>query len=83
MDFLWMLAIGLVVGIIVKLLVPWRDRDGTATTLMLGIGGSLLVGYVGRGLGWYEGPFELRGIAGCIVGAMLVLFLYRLVVGRR
>jgi uncharacterized membrane protein YeaQ/YmgE (transglycosylase-associated protein family) len=82
MNFVWMLLIGLAVGIVVKLILPGRHRDDTVVTLLLGIGGSLLIGHIGLELGWYGGPYEGRGLAASIVGAVLVLFLYNLLEGR-
>lgn len=83
MDILWMIVIGLVVGVLAKLLMPGRDRLGIIVTILLGIGGSLLAGYIGRAVGWYQGSVEGPGIIASILGAMLLLLLYRLVMGRR
>jgi uncharacterized membrane protein YeaQ/YmgE (transglycosylase-associated protein family) len=74
---------GLIVGVIAKLLMPGRDPGGFIITILLGIAGSVMGGYVGRAMGLY-GPDE-RG-AGWIIsilGAVLLLGIYRLVVGRR
>ena len=67
MGFLWTLIIGLVVGAIAKLLMPGRDPGG----------------FIGRALGWYSDPGTGPGIIASIIGAMLLLLLYRLFVGRR
>jgi uncharacterized membrane protein YeaQ/YmgE (transglycosylase-associated protein family) len=77
----WILF-GLVVGIIAKLLMPGRDPGGFIITILLGIAGSVLGGWVGRALGFY-GPGEYGGWIMSILGAVLLLFLYRMFVGRR
>lgn len=77
----WILF-GLVVGIIAKLLMPGRDPGGFIVTILIGIAGSLLGGFVGRALGFY-GPGEYGGWIMSILGAVILLFLYRLVAGRR
>ncbi len=77
----WILF-GLVVGIIAKLLMPGRDPGGFIITILLGIAGSVLGGVVGRALGLYrEG--QAAGWIMSIIGAVVLLFLYRLFVGRR
>ena len=82
MDVIWMLVIGLVVGIIAKLFMPGRGRGGIIATIFLGIAGSVLAGFVGRGFGWYQGPDEGAGIVASIIGAMFLVFLYRIFAGR-
>jgi uncharacterized membrane protein YeaQ/YmgE (transglycosylase-associated protein family) len=76
----WILF-GLVVGVIAKLLMPGRDPGGFIITILLGIAGSLLGGLVGRMLGFY-GPGEAAGWIMSILGAVLLLFLYRMVARR-
>jgi uncharacterized membrane protein YeaQ/YmgE (transglycosylase-associated protein family) len=83
MEFLWTLIIGLVVGAIAKLIMPGRDPGGIIVTMLLGVAGAFLAGFIGRSLGWYDAPGEGAGIIASILGAMLLLFLYRLFVGRR
>jgi uncharacterized membrane protein YeaQ/YmgE (transglycosylase-associated protein family) len=68
---------GLVVGIIAKLLMPGRDPGGFIITILLGIVGAMLGGFVGRAMGWYQ-PDQPAGWIMSILGAMLVLFLYRM-----
>jgi uncharacterized membrane protein YeaQ/YmgE (transglycosylase-associated protein family) len=82
MGLLWTLIIGLVVGAIAKLLMPGRDPGGIIVTMLLGIAGAFLAGILGRALGWYA-PGDGAGIIASILGAMLLLFLYRMFVGRR
>lgn len=69
---------GLIVGVIAKLLMPGRDPGGFIVTILLGIAGSLLGGFVGRALGLY-GPGQAAGFLMSIVGAIVLLFLYRLI----
>jgi uncharacterized membrane protein YeaQ/YmgE (transglycosylase-associated protein family) len=83
MSILWTLIIGLVVGAIAKLLMPGRDPGGFIVTMLIGVAGALLAGFLGRTLGWYNNPGEGPGIIASIIGAILLLALYRLFVGRR
>jgi uncharacterized membrane protein YeaQ/YmgE (transglycosylase-associated protein family) len=83
MGFLWTLIIGLVVGAIAKLIMPGRDPGGIIVTMLIGVAGALLAGFLGRAMGWYNDPGEGPGIIASIIGAMLLLFLYRLLAGRR
>lgn len=73
---------GLIVGALAKLLMPGRDPGGFIVTMLLGIAGALLGGFVGRSLGWY-GPNDGAGFVMSLVGAVLLLALYRMVVVRR
>jgi uncharacterized membrane protein YeaQ/YmgE (transglycosylase-associated protein family) len=77
----WILF-GLIVGAIAKLLMPGRDPGGFIITMALGIAGALLGGFFGRSVGWY-GPNEPAGFLMSLVGAILLLFLYRLLFVRR
>ena len=83
MGFLWTLIIGLVVGAIAKLIMPGRDPGGIIVTMLIGVAGALLAGFLGRALGWYSDPGEGPGIIASIIGALVLLFLYRLFTGRR
>jgi uncharacterized membrane protein YeaQ/YmgE (transglycosylase-associated protein family) len=71
----WMLF-GLVIGIIAKLLMPGRDPGGIFVTMLIGIVGALLGGFIGRAIGWYE-PGEPAGFVVATLGAILLLFIYR------
>jgi uncharacterized membrane protein YeaQ/YmgE (transglycosylase-associated protein family) len=73
---------GLIVGIVAKLLMPGRDPGGFIITMLLGIAGAVTGGYIGRALGWY-GPNQAAGFFMSLVGAILLLALYRMIVGRR
>jgi uncharacterized membrane protein YeaQ/YmgE (transglycosylase-associated protein family) len=82
MHILWTLIIGLVVGAIAKLLMPGRDPGGFIITMLLGIAGSFLATYLGRALGWYrEGASA--GFIASVIGAIILLIIYRLFKGRR
>ena len=83
MGFLWTLIIVLVVSAIAKLLMPGRDPGGVIVTMLIGVAGALLAGFLGRALGWYNNPGEGPGIIASIIGAMLLLLIYRFFIGRR
>ena len=83
MGILWTLIIGLVVGAVAKLLMPGKDPGGFIVTMLIGVAGALLAGFLGRAMGWYANPGEAPGIIASVIGAMLLLLLYRLFVGRR
>jgi len=76
------LVIGLIVGAVAKLLMPGRDPGGCLVTILLGIAGALIAGYLGRVIGWYE-PGAPAGFIASVIGAMLILLLYRLFLRRR
>ena len=75
---IWTLLIGLVVGIVAKFLMPGRDPGGFIVTILLGIAGSFVGTYLGRAIGLYaEGGGA--GFAMSVVGAIILLILYRLI----
>ena len=76
------IVFGFIVGAIAKLLMPGRDPGGFIVTILLGVAGALIGGYLGRVLNWY-GPNEPAGFLMSLVGAIVLLFIYRLFVGRR
>ena len=76
------IVIGLLAGGIAKLLMPGKDPGGCIVTILLGIAGALLAGFLGRALGWYD-VGEGAGFLAAIVGAFLILLLYRLILKRR
>ena len=82
MGILSWILFGLVIGIIAKLLMPGRDPGGFIITILLGIAGALLGGFVGRAMGFY-GPGEAAGFLMSFIGAVLLLFLYRMFARRR
>ena len=79
---LWMILVGLLVGIVAKVLMPGRDPGGIVITMLIGIAGSFVASYLGRALGWY-GEGQPAGFIASVIGAMLLLLLYRLIAGRR
>jgi uncharacterized membrane protein YeaQ/YmgE (transglycosylase-associated protein family) len=82
MGILAWILFGLVVGIIAKLLMPGRDPGGFIITMLLGIAGALLGGFIGRAMGFY-GANQGAGWLMSIVGAIVLLILYRLLTRRR
>jgi uncharacterized membrane protein YeaQ/YmgE (transglycosylase-associated protein family) len=76
------IVFGLIVGAIAKLVMPGRDPGGIIITMALGIAGALLGGFVGRALGWY-GPNDNAGFLMSLLGAILLLWIYRVMVVRR
>ncbi|MEO7166812.1 MAG: GlsB/YeaQ/YmgE family stress response membrane protein [Spartobacteria bacterium] len=81
MSIIWTLIIGLIVGVIAKLLMPGKDPGGFIITILLGIAGAFLAGFLGRAMHWYaEG--EPAGFIASVVGAIILLILYRLIRGR-
>ena len=81
-EILWTLVIGLVVGAIAKLLTPGRDPGGCIITMLIGIAGAFIAGYLGRALGWYQ-PGQPAGFIASVIGAMVLLLIYRLISGKR
>ena len=67
---------GLVVGVLAKLVMPGRDPGGIIVTILLGIAGALLGGFLGRSLGWY-GPTDTAGFIMALVGSVFLLWVYR------
>jgi uncharacterized membrane protein YeaQ/YmgE (transglycosylase-associated protein family) len=82
MGILGWIVFGLIVGAIAKLLMPGRDPGGIIVTMVLGIVGALLGGFVGRALGMY-GENESAGFIMALVGSVFVLLVYRLSIGGR
>ena len=82
MSIIWTLIIGLVAGIVAKLLMPGRDPGGFILTILLGIAGAFLATWLGQAIGWYEAG-EGAGFIGAVVGAVIILIIYRLIARRR
>ena len=82
MEILGWIFFGLVVGALAKLVMPGRDPGGILITILLGIAGAVLGGFVGRAMGFY-GPNEAAGFLMSLVGAILLLAIYRMTIGRR
>jgi uncharacterized membrane protein YeaQ/YmgE (transglycosylase-associated protein family) len=83
MGILWTLIVGLIAGALAKLFMPGKDPGGIVITMLLGVAGSLVAGYLGRAIGWYKSPGSGPGIIASIIGAMILLGIYRLVLRRR
>ncbi len=82
MHIIGVIVIGLIVGLVAKLIVPGRDPGGFIITTLLGIVGALVATFLGRALGFY-GPGESAGFIAAVIGAVILLLIYRAVVGRR
>jgi uncharacterized membrane protein YeaQ/YmgE (transglycosylase-associated protein family) len=83
MYIIWALIVGLIVGAIAKLLMPGRDPGGVIITMLLGIAGSFVASVVGRALGFYRAGDVGPGVIASVLGAIVVLAVYRAVVHRR
>lgn len=82
MDILSTLIVGLIVGALAKLVMPGKDPGGFIITIVLGVAGAFIAGWLGHSLGWYRAG-ESPGIIMSVVGAVILLGVYRLVIGRR
>ena len=76
------IVFGLIVGALAKLVMPGRDPGGIIVTMLLGIAGALLGGFLGRAMGFY-GPGEAAGWLMSFLGAVVLLVLYRMLTRRR
>jgi uncharacterized membrane protein YeaQ/YmgE (transglycosylase-associated protein family) len=76
------IVFGLIVGVVAKLLMPGRDPGGMIVTILLGIAGAVVGGFIGQAMGLY-GPEDPAGFFMSLLGAVALLFLYRVVAGRR
>ncbi|HET7234724.1 MAG TPA: GlsB/YeaQ/YmgE family stress response membrane protein [Longimicrobium sp.] len=77
MGIIGMIIIGLIAGALAKLIMPGRDPGGIIVTILLGIAGALVGGFL------FGGSDGRVGIIGSVVGALILLGLYRLIIGRR
>jgi uncharacterized membrane protein YeaQ/YmgE (transglycosylase-associated protein family) len=82
MSILGWIFFGLIVGIVGKFLMPGRDPGGFIITILLGIAGALVGGFLGRAMGLY-GEGEPAGFLMAVLGSIILLFLYRAIAGRR
>ena len=82
MSILWTIIIGLIVGALAKFVMPGKDPGGIIITILLGIVGAFVGTFIGRALGLY-GPGQAAGWIMSVIGAIIVLAIYRAVVGRR
>jgi uncharacterized membrane protein YeaQ/YmgE (transglycosylase-associated protein family) len=82
MGIIWTIIIGFIVGLVAKFLMPGRDPGGFIITVIIGIVGSVLATYLGRAMGFYE-VGQSAGFIAAVIGAMILLFLYHMVRGKR
>lgn len=82
MGLIWTLIIGLLAGAVAKLLMPGRDPGGFIITMLLGVAGAFLATWLGQAIGWYEAG-EGAGFIGAVVGAVIILIIYRVAIKRR
>ena len=81
-DLFWLLIVGAIIGAAAKLLMPGKDPGGCIITSLLGIAGSFVGGYLGQVTGIY--PTSGTGkFIGAVIGAMILLLLYRIIAGKR
>jgi len=81
LGWIWAAIIGLIAGALAKLIMPGKDPGGILVTMLLGIAGSMLMTFIGRAVGWYR-PGEGGGLIAAVLGAVILLLLYRLMKGR-
>jgi uncharacterized membrane protein YeaQ/YmgE (transglycosylase-associated protein family) len=81
-ELLGWVFFGLIVGALARLVMPGRDPGGIFVTILLGIAGAVVGGFMGRALGWY-GPEQTAGFLMSLLGAILLLAIYRVAIGRR
>jgi uncharacterized membrane protein YeaQ/YmgE (transglycosylase-associated protein family) len=82
MDIIWAIVIGLLAGLVAKALMPGKDPGGFIVTAIIGIIGAVIFTFLGRALGFYE-EGESAGFIGAVIGAILLLWIYRLFTKRR
>jgi uncharacterized membrane protein YeaQ/YmgE (transglycosylase-associated protein family) len=82
MGIITTLIVGLIVGALAKLVMPGKDPGGFIITILLGVAGAFVGGWIGQALGFYEAG-EGPGIIVSIIGAVILLAIYRAVIGRR
>ncbi len=82
MEILGTIIVGLIAGVIAKLLLPGKDPGGCIITILLGIAGAFVATYLGKFLGIYE-PGDTAGFIGAVIGAVIILLLYRMFLKRK
>ena len=80
-GLIWTILIGIVIGAIAKLIVGGREPVGCIITMIIGIAGSVIALYIGRAIGHYQ-PGETPGFIASTIGAIVLLLVYHLIVGR-
>jgi uncharacterized membrane protein YeaQ/YmgE (transglycosylase-associated protein family) len=81
LGWIWAAIVGLIAGALAKLIMPGKDPGGILVTMLLGIAGSMLMTFIGRVVGWYR-PGEGGGLISAVIGALILLALYRLMKGK-
>jgi uncharacterized membrane protein YeaQ/YmgE (transglycosylase-associated protein family) len=81
MHILWTLIVGLIVGAVAKLLMPGKDPGGFVITALIGVAGSFVASYLGKTIGLYRAG-STPGLIASVLGAMVLLFGYRLIKGK-
>jgi uncharacterized membrane protein YeaQ/YmgE (transglycosylase-associated protein family) len=82
MGIIGTIIIGLLAGIVAKFLMPGRDPGGFIITMLLGVAGAFIATWLGQAIGWYQAG-EGAGFIGAVVGAVILLVIYRVIVKRR
>ena len=83
MGIIWTIIIGFIVGVIAKFIMPGENEPkGFILTTILGIVGAFVATYLGQAVGWYRGG-DVAGFIASIIGAVILLFLYGLITGRK
>jgi uncharacterized membrane protein YeaQ/YmgE (transglycosylase-associated protein family) len=83
MTIIWTIIIGFIAGVIAKFIMPGdNEPKGFILTILLGIAGAFVATWLGQAIGWY-GPNDQAGIIGSVVGAIIVLFIWGMIVRRR
>lgn len=79
---IWTLIVGLIVGAIAKFLMPGKDPGGIIVTMLIGVAGAFVASFIGQSVGWY-GQGEPAGFIAAVIGSVILLAIYRAVVGNR
>jgi len=81
LTLIWDAIIGLVIGAVAKFVMPGKDPGGIIVTMLIGLAGSFIAGYLGQAIGWYQ-QGQPAGFIASVLGAILLLFIYRLFRGK-
>lgn len=82
LSLIWEAVIGLIVGALAKWIMPGKDPGGIFVTMLIGVVASIGMGYLGQAVGWYQ-PGQRAGFIASLIGAIVILYIYRLIVRRR